>query len=245
MAKKVFMMGKPEVFGGNAELPTNVVFYGESADFFAQTITNNLSPGSYSMADFGGAGGELCRNILNKLPRYTFKVDVFDTDTKALARNKVASRFFETDLASVPAENKSYDLTIMRYVLQWNLLNEQKSIISEIARVTRGLAVIQHCGPIEEEKDEWRAASENMINDTGIDHMKRKNYFYSSREEVETIFRELAVPYKCIQYRRIENYADIFVERYGLDDTDAKKVRDAIANKNHIMQVAWVLDFRK
>lgn len=238
-------MGKPELFSGTARLATNKIFYGESAAFFAHTIKENLKPASYTFADFGGAGGGLCANILALLPEYTFSVDVFDTDTNALARNSVATNKHETDLAHVSVKDKSFDLSIMRYVLQWNLLSEQKSIISEIARVTKGIAIIQHCGPEEAPKDTWRAASEHMINETGIERMMRRNYFYSSRAEVEEIFTELGISYTRVQYRRIDNYADIFVERYGLTDTEATRIREAVGEEhNYLMQMAWVLDFR-
>ncbi len=244
MEKKLNMRGQTEIFAGKARRETTVKFYAESPVLFAQIVKENIKPGNYKMADLGGAGGGLCGNLVNLLNDYQFEIDAYDVDTDSLKENKVAKHTYHADLANLPAESRYYDISIMRYVLQWNTIEDQRKIIKEVARITKGIAIIQHCGPQDSNKNEWRANSDGFINGSGISRITRKDYLYTSPTEVEEIFKENNINYKQVQYRRIDAYIDIFIERYDLTEEESNLVRTMVADKNYIFQTTWLLDFR-
>jgi ubiquinone/menaquinone biosynthesis C-methylase UbiE len=235
----------PRVFSGETFSSTNHLLYAESAELFANIIKNYFKVGEkYTLADLGSAGGELMGNILSRLPDYIFDVTAIDVSETSIEINKIAKNKTVADLTTIPCKDKEFDLSIMRYVLQWNQLGDQAKIIKEIARVTRGIAIVQHGGADHINNEKWRNASKQMFSHQALSKLHRNFYFFSSCEEVEKIFKENNLAFERIQYRKVDGFSDVFIERFNLTEEESELVREILGNFNYIMQTAWILYFR-
>ncbi len=222
------------------------MIYSESAKFFAEDIIRDYFTVGvrYSLIDMGGAGGDLVSNILSFVPDYAFDVTVVDNDKTELSKNKTASVKLFADASSVPVPDKKFDLTIVRYVMPWNVWDKQINILREIKRITKGCAIIQHCGPVNERADEWRSRLDNALNKSGIDKLKRDNYFFATESQMENLFKKEDVKFFIKQSRVVHGFTDVFAERFDLNPGEKSTVEKALGDMNYLGQTTWLLDFK-
>lgn len=234
--------GSTDVFSGNGQTLVIKEAYGETAKFFAEEISHRLKPdNSYKLLDVGTSRGELLQSLLSKLPTYNFETVGVDINKDILEENKVAKQKIVASIDSLPLEDKSVDISIMRYVLQWNSLERQKTILSEIARVTKKFILIEHAGADNSNPDDWRKPYVELFNGVQIPRMKREEHCYSSRDEVERIMNNLGLKFERLQEKRIENIADIFIARYKLNDEESMQLKDILKDHNYFIQTDWVI----
>ncbi len=245
--EKKLEMGKnsSRVFSGEAFLPTNNQVYRESAGLISEIIKSNLiERKSYTLLDLGSASGELVENIIKLLPDFSFKITAVDVSKAALDQNKVSAVKITADLTNIPIESDKFDISIMRYVLQWNPLDDQEKIIKEVLRLTNGIAIIQHVGPDHANRIHWRQIASEMFNHKNLPKLHRNFYFFSSAEEVEAIYIKNNISFKRIQNRTIESFSDIFIERFNLNEHETILLKKILEGQDHIEQALWLLDFR-
>lgn len=244
MLSKIQGVLAEKLFHGISNNKTIKLIYGESADLFSDVIREKFNPesGPYNLLDLGSHKGEFLQDFIKRLPEYEFittAVEFNDFDLeKNIADNKVLS-----DVKEVSLEDKKFDITTSRYVLAWNSIENQKRIISEIKRLTKGIAVIQHQGADKNNPDELQKSSEELFNGA-IPSLKRDEFYFSTETQLEDILKENDIKYEIIQSRKIEGLAEIFIEKYSLEDSDSKKVEDILKDSNYIVQTTFVLDFR-
>src|SRR5262245_34382071 len=109
------------VFAGKGKSSASQRIYAESAELFAALIADSLAPhsGPHVLADIGSFKGELMFEILERLRGYAFQTIAVDINREALDENR-ADRKIVADVVDTLLEDKAIDVTICRYVLQWN-----------------------------------------------------------------------------------------------------------------------------
>jgi ubiquinone/menaquinone biosynthesis C-methylase UbiE len=233
------------VFSGKGEQTANKEMYAYSATLFADQIRLILpNPNEkYTLVDIGAHKGELMKDILFKLPEYSFRTIAVDINGDDLKSNTVAEEKIETDASSLPFLEKSIDITLLRYVLQWNTEDEQKKILNEIYRCTKGVVLLQHAGSpdIELEKKKWTEKVDEIFNHETVQKIKRKDYYFSSEIELEKWLQQAGFKYKKIESKTISPLSDILIERYHLNEKESEIIKDTLSEDDYIVQSTFVL----
>jgi hypothetical protein len=154
----------------------------------------------------------------------------------------VADEKVLSDLVNVPLKNKDFDITLSRYVLAWNSLDNQRKIIENIKEMTRGVAIVQHQGS-KNDSDLLKQASKKLFSGL-VEDLTRDEFYFSSAKEIENILNELGIKYEIVQDRTIEGLSDVFIKKYSLDENDEKTTKDILKDSDYIQQTTFVLDFR-
>ncbi len=229
------------VFAGEYKSKTTKEMYGETADFFATEIRKRLPNNkSYSLIDTGSYQGELLGELLKKLPEYHLQTFGIDINQAALSHNSADQKILASAEA-LPLEDKSVDVAIVRYVLQWNELEKQRKILQELARVTREFTLIEHAGSDIINPEAWRKHTDNLFDGAIIPKMKREGYHFSSRDEIEKWMHESGITFTRLRDRRIENMANVYIERYRLNKEEAEKAKQILGDKNYCRQTDWII----
>jgi ubiquinone/menaquinone biosynthesis C-methylase UbiE len=231
------------VFAGQGVIETNKLHYGESAEFFAREIKKRLPPSSepYVLADIGAFKGELLGEILHLLPEYTFNTIGVDINTDALDQNTVASSKVVCDATNLSLKNKSVDVVIMRYVLQWNNPADQVKILKEVARVIRKFAIIECTGPDDLHAELWRKNIDNLLNGEKVSKMKRNNYYFASESEIQDWLSKLDITHEKLRSRVIPDLSGVYIERYSLDNQEAEMAKELLRGTDYSNQSDWIL----
>jgi len=232
-------------FMGDSSLNSSRLIYGESAKLFASILKNKLSKGEkYSLLDLGSFKGELLKSLLKLLKGFKFSTIAVDLNEQALKENTAAEKKFVSNLDNLPFKDKSIDVVIMRYVLQWNTPQKQKDIILEIKRVTKKLAIIQHVGA----DNEFTVIHKSVINKIFAGEVKalkrsQEGMFFSSSNEIEDLMRELKINFEKVDELKINGLSDTAIEKYNLNKEDSKKVKDLLKRGDYLIRTTWVLNF--
>lgn len=241
--KPVYHMGikTSDVFRGKSELGPVREIYGESAKFFSEIIRSKFVVGEkYSLLDIGSAKGELVSEMLGYLPEYEFGITATDTNPDAIngnpAKNKIVA-----DAESLPIDDKSIDVVLMRYVLQFNSLNSQENILREVQRVTKEIAIVQHGGADCVDSESWRSSVDQIFHSPELTPLNRDGILFSSQDEVESMMDKNNIRYERIQSRRIEGLSQAFIERYSLNEDQVKLIKNMLGDKDYIMQTTWII----
>lgn len=217
--------------------------YNESTEYFSNIIKDKLSNKDkiYKLADFGSFRGELLGNILDKLPDYKFSTTAVDINEDALKENLSAQEKIVATLDKIPLEDKSMDIIICRYALQWNNIEEQQKILKEIARITKGFAIIQYAGPDNNNPDKWREKIDDLLTGKEISKLRRAGYYFSSRNEIEGWMKENKINFERLMERKVKNVSDVFIKKYNLNDNESLKTKEILGDKNYIIQTTWLI----
>jgi len=231
-----------DVFAGKGESETNREVYGETAKLFADQIRQRLPVRKepYTIADIGSFQGELMNNIIQLLPEYKFDTIAIDINEEALFKNTAVKKIV-AKAEDLPFKDGSVDVAIMRYVLQWNNAEKQQEILKEIVRTIKNFALIEHVGADTFETEKWRKRLDDLFDGQEVPKMKRGEHFFSSEDEVEKWMQQSNIAFDKLKDKRIENGMDVYIERYGLDEEDAKKSREIMGDKNYFIQTDWVI----
>ncbi|MFH0857075.1 MAG: class I SAM-dependent methyltransferase, partial [bacterium] len=233
------------LFDGKKNISPAINFiYKESAEFFAKIIRNRLPYNKkYFIADLGCYDGKFLEAVVRLLPEYKFFTYSIDHDKKILANNKITDKKICADLEKIPLSNKSIDLTLLRYVLSWNSLSKQKKILKEILRLTKNFAIIQHAGPDDNRTDEWRRRYNDLFAGKEIKKLYRRGHYFSSPKEVEFLMHNLNARYKKIQSRKVDNFSEVFKEKYDLNNREFIRVQEILGNYDFAVQTSWIIEF--
>lgn len=233
------------VFAGALELKSDAIekLYSESAEYFSNIIKNRLTDKEkiYKIADFGTYKGELLKNILELLPDYKFNTVGIDAIEKNLEENKVVDEKVASDLIKIPLKDKSVDLGIARYVLAWNSKEKQQQILREISRIVGNFAIVQHAGADNIYSDLWREKLDDVFDGQEVPELERRGHYFSSREEIEKWMAENDVKFQRINERKVDNFSEVFIKRYNLNDKKAEITRKLLGDKNYIIQTTWII----
>lgn len=231
------------VFRGEYASQANREMYAETAEFFANVIKKRLPirEEPYALLDVGSFRGELMDELLKKLAGYKFKTVALDINKDALENNQAANEKVVADAEKMPIADKSIDIAIVRYMLAWNKADKQRKILEEISRVCKEFVLIEHLGADSANTDKWRERMDDLVSGREIPKLKRGEHFFSSSDEIEIWLKEAGIDFKQLRSRRIENAADNYVERYGLNEEEAKKTREILGDKNYFFQTDWII----
>ena len=233
------------VFKGEGKSNAIYLAYGESVVLFSRAVRSNLKSNGkeYVLADLGSAKGSFLKKLLDVLPEYVFKTIAIDVNIDDIKHNTAEQKII-SDLSIIDMPDKSIDVTIMRYALAWNTLDKQHKILSEIKRITRDIAIIQHQGSDENYPKKLQNAAEILFSGV-VPQLERINFFFSTSKQVEQIMSNLGINFERIQNRKIEGLSDIFIEKYKLQKDEADKVYKILKDTNSIVQSAWILKLKQ
>lgn len=235
--------GSREVFSGVIEKIPLKLLYSESAKFFAELIKDNLSPRTepYKLLDVGSFKGELLKNIIAELDNhYKLNTTGIDINEKALGENNILDNKVVADLAAMPFEDDSFDLSEARYVLVWNSPERQRDILREINRVSNELAIIQHAGADDLNTTVWQEKMHSLLHG-GVEKLLRPESYFSSADEIEGWMKDLGIKFKRVQHRRVDKVSQVFIERYKLDKEGTNKTLQILGDKDYIFQTTWII----
>lgn len=230
-----------KVFAGDALLKACQETYNETPDVFANEIKKRLSDSeSHNIADLGSFKGELLQQIIGKLPSYDFKTIAVDINEDAIKDNQAETKIV-ADLKKLPFENKSVDVEIVRYVLQWNYWENQKKILQEVARTVKDFALIEHAGADSKEPDEYRKRAGSLFSGEEIPKLKRGENFFSSRKEIEDWLNDEGIKFERIEEKIINNVSEVYTERFGLSPEENIKTKEILGDKDFLIKTDWVI----
>lgn len=242
MLSKIQGILAEKLFHGFSDNKTIKLVYGESAELFSEIIKEEYKKGEYSLLDVGSHKGEFLQDLLSELPEYNFNTTAVELNDFDLNQN-IADNKILSDVKKIPLGDKNFDITVSRYVLAWNSLENQKKIISEIKRLTRGIAIIQHQGADKDNPEELQKSSGDLFSGV-ISQLKREEFYFSTEQEIAGILKDEDIKYENIQSRKVEGLAELLIEKYSLSRGEAEKTMDILKNSNYIVQSTFVLDFR-
>lgn len=231
------------VFSGEGKGEALKKVYGESAKLFSDLIKKYIpeSETEYTIADIGSFKGELLSKILDKLGTdFLVKTIAIDVNEGALEQN-TADKKIVSSADLLPIADKSTDISIMRYALQWNPMEKQREMIKEIHRVTKKLAIIQHCCPDDQNSNEWRVHMDDVLDGEEIPKLKRTGHYFASPSEIEKIMNDIGIKFQKISEINVPNVSEIFIERYGLSDNEEKILKELFGKFDYENVVTWVL----
>jgi SAM-dependent methyltransferase len=241
--KSVYHMGikTSDVFRGKSESGPVREIYGESAKFFSEIIRSKFTTDKkHSLLDIGSAKGELVSEMLGYLPEYEFDITATDTNPDAINENPAKNKIV-ADAESLPINDQSIDIVLMRYVLQFNSLNSQENILKEVQRVTKEIAIVQHGGADSVDLDGWRSNVDQIFHSSEFLPLNRDGILYLSQNEIEFMMNKNNIRYERIQSRRIEGLSQAFIERYCLNENQSKLIKDILGDRDYIMQTTWIV----
>lgn len=230
-----------ESFRGNAESVASREVYGESAKLFSDILRSKLPEGDYSLVDLGSFKGELLGEVLKNLPNHHFSTIAVDYNMDALKENSVANSKVQAELINIPMQPKSVDVAMMRYALQWNSSENQKLILSEINKIVKKFAIIQHAGSDDSDPQGWRSKGERIFNDPSLPELKRAGMHFSSPAEIEEMMNDLEIKFEKVDEKRIENLSDIYCQKYKLDDKKCERVKELFDAKDFVVRTTWIM----
>lgn len=231
-----------EIFAGTTSTSQVIKeLFNESAPLFSTIlaeVTRQMNSKPITLLDVGSYKGEFLQNVVSGLPNTIFDITAVDENATALNLNKVTQHIVVSPANNLPLNDRSFDISMMRYVLHWNLLEDQFKIISEAARVSKTCLIIQHLGAPDQNNESWNQKFEQLVSGT-IEKLHRPTACFSSAKTIEDYFRTLPVTFSRVQYRRIENPSQGFRERFDLTDIEFDTVKDILDEQDFIMQVIW------
>jgi len=229
------------VFSGEAKTKATQEAYNKTPEVFSREIKNRLSPNrEYTIADIGSFRGELLNNLLGLIPDYRFRTIAIDIDEDALNQNLLQEKRI-ANAEKLPFEDNSIDIEIVRFLLQWNNWERQKRIIREIARTVKEFALIDHGGADNRKTDEWRKKHDRLYNGVEVPKLKRKECFFSSRNEIEKTMKDNGIRFERIQEKTINDLSEIYSERFNLNAEESAKAKEILADKNFVIQTDWII----
>jgi len=230
-----------DVFGGANKTKTTVEIYGQSPEFFANIIRQKLNPDKeYNLADLGSFDGKLLENVLKLLPEYKFRTFGIDREQN-LKNNHSAQEKIAAEIDWIPLSDKSMDIVLGRYILVWNDPEKQKRILKEIGRITRGFAIVQSAGSDTEGSDAWREKFNHLFSGKDVPKLHRVGHFFSSRDEVEGWMKEQNIQFERIQDRKVNEFSNVFCEKYNLDDAECAMTKKILDDKDFTVQNTWII----
>lgn len=233
-------------FHGEGPSKTIQELYGESAKYFSDIIRTKIldKATEHTLIDFGCHRGELLSDVLNQLKDYHFHTIGVDTDIN-LQENNIVQEKIPANLTNIPLGNGTVECGVMRYVLQWNNLENQKKILQEISRVVDNFVIVQHAGADNTNPVDWRIKFDEMFNGEEVKKLKRNGCFFSSKEEVEKMLEESEINFEVLSTKQIEKVSNVFIEKFALSEQEAETVKRILNDKDYIVQTTWLLKSNK
>ncbi|MDE1919453.1 MAG: methyltransferase domain-containing protein [Patescibacteria group bacterium] len=230
-----------KVFSGEAGTKAAREAYNKTPEVFSEEIKKRLLPNKeYTIADIGSFRGELLGKLLELVPDYKFRTIAVDINQDALNKNTLQEKII-SDAEHLPFGNGSIDIEVVRFLLQWNHWERQKQIIKEIARTVKEFALVEHGGADNENPDEWREKMDKLFEGVEVPKLKRGEHFFSSRDEIEQMMRDEGIKYERVREKIISDVAEIYSERFGLNEEESAKTRKILSNKNFFVQTDWII----
>jgi hypothetical protein len=229
-----------EVFAGNVREKAVAEMYNESVPFFAGELRQRLEPDKeYVLADIGAYEGKLTESVVKALPDRKIKTIALDVNRPALTKNRADFKAM-AEAQHLPLADKSVDVAMMRYVLQWNNPEKQKQMIKETARVIKDFALIEHIGSGDEDPAAWRVNMDKLLGGA-VPKLQRDEQFFSSAGEIEQWMTEAGIRFERVGQKRIDNVSEVFAARFPLDPAEVQQVRDILGDNNYEIRTRWII----
>lgn len=216
--------------------------FNQSASLFADVIRKSTTEydSVIALLDIGSYKGEFATSIISMIKDKSFVITAVDSNSTVLAENKIALFKVEAPAYALPLLDKTYDVSIMRYVLHWNSWENQKKILSEAIRVTKGIFIVQHLGSDVVDNFEWNKRMQEVVGGI-VPKLYRPDAYFSSSNEIEEYVKEFPVSVVRLQNRRIEKPSIGYQKRFDLSDSDFRRVQEILGDKDYIMQTTWLI----
>lgn len=229
------------VFAGRGQSHASRRIYGESAELFASLIAQSLphTDRQYVLADIGSFRGELMGEVLRRLPQFRFRTIAVDINSEAMAENQ-ADRKIIADVVNTQLDDKAVDVTLCRYVLQWNPPDKQRSILRELDRISTRAVILQHFGSDGAER-EHRKRIDDVLSGSKVPKLRREDYYISSAEEIESWLDLQGMGFTRRAHAKLSNLSDSFVDRYNLAGADSQRLKQVLGDYDYIVVTTWIL----
>ncbi|MEI6238541.1 MAG: class I SAM-dependent methyltransferase [bacterium] len=231
-----------DIFHGRGKSGAIQSFYKDSVPLYAKFIRENLKPGKYSVADFGGHKGELLSELISSLPEYEFQAIILDK-VEGLEQGANFKKIVG-DIIGNSLPNKSVDIVIMRYVLPWDAYENQKLILNEVKKVCKNFAIIQHQGAPSDNPEPLQKASKVLWSGV-VPTLKRDYGFFTESSQIEKWMHELGMNSEKVEEKYVEKLSDMFIEKFGLNTEEADMTKKILNGCDGITITTWVVKGEK
>jgi hypothetical protein len=181
-------------------------------------------PGDHqlSCAEFGGGPGTLVKDLKEQLKRPVRFTNI-DCSSELLALDTYSDEKVCCRLQEYDAKGR-FDAGVMRYVLQYNSLENQQRIIQSIRRNLdlRGILLVQSCGPA---TAEHQARLNKMFG--SIPRLQRPGAYWSSWDEVEQMLGDAGFRADVVTTFRLP-LIELFQARYNLTADENTHLHDVL-----------------
>ncbi|MEI8339102.1 MAG: methyltransferase domain-containing protein [bacterium] len=229
------------LFHGEGSTEAIKLIYKESAQFLTNKLKEKLNPGEYTLADLGSHKGAFLTDFISLLPDYNFITTAIDVNGDDLKDNQAMKKII-SNLKNIPVSDKAFDVVIARYSIAWNTFEDQNKILTEIKRITKKIAIIQHQGADSDNPIPLQTASEKLFSGI-IPKLKRNEFFFSTPKHIEGFMQELDLNFEKIQDRKVEGLSGVLAERFKLTDVEALETKKILEGSDYITQSAWIINF--
>ena len=182
-----------------------------------------------NVADIGGGPGSITQYLKsNSTNTDKLTVTCLDSNKEFLDHNHSADIKIETDLTEI-SQVDSWDIGIMRYVLQYNEIADQIKILKNIHNGLKenGILINWNVGLENEEHQERvdKILSTNIINERLI----RRGTHWDTIQERKEMFKEAGFITEVRDEHKVE-IGELFKIRYELTDDELKKLKGFLGN---------------
>ncbi|MBI5221564.1 MAG: methyltransferase [Candidatus Magasanikbacteria bacterium] len=192
-----------------------------------------LKVATLEVADFGGANGEVLGYIKQHTKTTKFlKTTCFDITPNLLKNNIWANQKFLIDLREIKIKNK-FDIAIMRYVLDFNILNDQQKIIKNLYRSLKkgGISTNWWCGV---ENYEHQLKFNEVFNTDKISKkLIRNETFWPTWRQTSKMFHKSGFKLQKI-YKFKYHFHNLYKLRYELTEEENYNLLKYLKKYNYI-----------
>jgi len=229
-----------EIFHGLNTSESSHLTYAQSTELVADWLRQKIS-GVKVIVDIGSHSGSFLSAINKKIDLSQIKKVAIESNQEALNQNTIADEKIVANAEAIPLPDNFSDVTILRYVLQWNHKHKQRQILEEALRVTKNDLVLQLPIVSKEDQDFFH----KVFSTIDIERLRRDTDFYfPTEEEINALFSKITEPITVNQLQNIvvTKVVDVFKDRYALNEDEKARFAQQFAGHDNWTIMSWVLE---
>ena len=185
------------------------------------------------IADFGGGNGAVIEHLKeNSKFSDRFNVTCIDSNQELLDDNTTADTKILSDLTEYFAENL-FDIVIMRYVLQFNSMNEQFKILKNIHRSLKNDGIFLNWHLSVENEDHKKRFLTLLASDEINPKLNRPNSYWDTMEDIFSLKVEAGFETEIVDFYSSVLHTTLKL-KHELSDEEDKEVQEFLGEYNYI-----------
>ncbi len=231
-----------EVFGGTNTSESSYLTYVKSTELVIPWFKQKMSQ-TKTITDIGSHSGSFLSAVQNTVDLSHVKKVAIEANKDALNKNLIANEKITASAESIPLPDNFSDLTILRYVLQWNPKGIHTKILKEALRITDDSLLLQvpAVTPIDQE------FFHDVFSTINIERTRRSDFYFPTEEEMKTLLADFSqeVTINKLPGIAVRNVVDVLKDRYSLTNEEFLKFTERFAGHDNWTILSWILEKKK